>query len=313
MNTTSRGPRRWSQFTLRGLLCFTFLVAVCAAWVGYQRRLSHREATIAEQLRAQGWYISFVGPYLQRAEYGIDAKEDLVPAWWRRTLSDLCGPRIRLARHNGSPPAFDMPGFKMRYLDGSDFGKSKPCDLSLLAGLGMLDEVSVQFASIPDPAPLAKLPKLKKLSLAYTGISDLAPLAELRLLETLNLSHNRASDLTPLAKLNRVTRLLLHNSPLIRDITPLAGLRNLETLNLAETRVVDIGPLAGLKRLTSLSVDRTPVSDLSAITAQKNLRSLSIRGSQVDEHEGRRVRSSLPECKIYANFVLPQPESAGKP
>ncbi|HEY2841862.1 MAG TPA: leucine-rich repeat domain-containing protein, partial [Pirellulales bacterium] len=227
MSQTSGGRRRWFQFTLRGLILFVALVGAAAAWIGYQRRESQREAPIAEQLRNQGAYVAFVGPFLRPDEYGPDVKPGVVPAWWRQGLSDLCGPRIRMFHWSSQSTTSSNVYFVNNQAKHFNFSAYPRFDLAPLAELSRLDDVGVHFHSIDDLSPLADLSQLRNLNLSHTGVSELGPLARLTQLETLDLTYTRVHDLAPLAKLTRLKQLFLPYATLVRDITPLAGLHNL--------------------------------------------------------------------------------------
>ena len=95
------------------------------------------------------------------------------------------------------------------------------------------------ISSIADISPLANLTNLTELSLENNSISDISPLAELNSVESLWLDSNSISDISPLAGLTQLRRLFLdYNS--ISDISPLVANTGLES---GDTVDVSANPL----------------------------------------------------------------------
>src|SRR5579863_7969434 len=86
--------RRWTSYSLRSLLVLVAVVAIGMAWVAYERRQSQREAEIAEQLEALGASVQFGGVF-DPAQPDVRNEPSKDQSWWRRSLSGICGPRIR--------------------------------------------------------------------------------------------------------------------------------------------------------------------------------------------------------------------------
>ncbi len=75
-------------------------------------------------------------------------------------------------------------------------------DISPLAGLIHLEELSLERNGISDITPLESLKNLRVLHLTRNHIEDFSPLTGLTNLETLWINNNPATDFSPLAALN---------------------------------------------------------------------------------------------------------------
>jgi len=142
-------------------------------------------------------------------------------------------------------------------------------DLSPLAGLTNLTMIQAWGSQIADLTPLAGLDNLDLLAIMGNHITDLSPISELASLTVLDLSFGQITDITPLAGLTNLRRLNLERNQ-ITDISPLASLANagrseLEDLNLRENQISDISPLAYLVSLRDLWIPGNPITDLSHV------------------------------------------------
>ena len=146
-------------------------------------------------------------------------------------------------------------------------------DLSPLAALTQLEELSLVGTRVSDLSPLAGLGALRRLDLAETPLADLQPLAGLRSLNVLNLLGTAVADLSPLAGLAALRSLVVSRTA-VADLSPLAGLRSLKWLFLTRTAVVDLAPLAGLPQLHSLKIAKTAVADLGPLARLPALQEL---------------------------------------
>ena len=97
-------------------------------------------------------------------------------------------------------------------------------NLSALAALTNLEEISMHNGDRLDLTPLAGLTGLKELHITNSGISDIRPLARLTGLVRMNLSENEISDVSPLAGLTNLKWVILtHNQ--ITDLSLVNRLR----------------------------------------------------------------------------------------
>ncbi|RLB62127.1 MAG: hypothetical protein DRI90_09775 [Deltaproteobacteria bacterium] len=86
-------------------------------------------------------------------------------------------------------------------------------DLTPLAGLIQLEELTINRCPIRDAAPLAKMTQLRELSLADTGVADVSALTGLTALTMLDLRRTQVSDLSHLASLTQLEVLRTAGSP----------------------------------------------------------------------------------------------------
>jgi hypothetical protein len=182
------------------------------------------------------------------------------------------------------------------------YGNNHIQDVTPLAFLPALTDLSLARNEIEDVAPLGRVRTLTSLDLYGNPVRDIAPLGQLTglirlrlsdvegasslealstltLLTRLELAGNDITDLTPLASLTGLTRLLLADNPHLRDLTPLASLVSLEVLELGGTAVGDLTPLSAMPRITTLSIDGTRVFDLGPLLGLAGLSRLDLRGN----------------------------------
>lgn len=282
MNQPQR-KRRFFSFSLRTLLIAMLLFGCLFGWVGLRYRRAKEQRAILDKIKASGGTV-YVG------RKGICNPTD-------RELffdGDYLG-RIERVEY---PLVFNQGSFASPI---PDFGGYVPpeipdTDISPLAKLKNLQELSFEFAVVSDLAPLAGLENLQKLDLSSTEVTDLTPLVGMKNLQELDLSRTDVTDLSPLAELKNLQYLEIDYTPAV-EVTPLAGLKNLETLDLAGTKVTDLGPLARLKNLKTLNLVGSQVTDLSPLVGLKNLEKLLL-GKRVDDEEVERLKKALPNCDI---------------
>lgn len=156
--------------------------------------------------------------------------------------------------------------------------------------------VVLHGSEVRDLSPLAGLRSLKDLSLDDSQASDLSPLVGLKHLQWLSLDNSQVSDLSPLAGLKKLKGISLEGTQ-VSDLSPLVNLKNLKMLNLARTQVSDLSPLAGLK-LKGIFLEGTPVRDLSPLAGLKNLNALYLDDNQVSKEELEKLKTALPNLKV---------------
>jgi Leucine-rich repeat (LRR) protein len=180
-------------------------------------------------------------------------------------------------------------------------------DLTPLAGLTALQELSLDRTSVSDLAPLAGLTALQELSLDRTSVSDLVPLAGLMALQELSLSDTSVSDLAPLAGLTALQQLWLSGTS-VSDLAPLAGLTALQKLSLSDTSVSDLAPLAGLTALQKLWLRGTSVSDLAPLAGLAALQELWLSGTSVSDLAPLAGLTTLQELFLDERKVVLSPK-----
>ena len=151
-------------------------------------------------------------------------------------------------------------------------------DLSPLAGLINLRNLSLIRNPISDLSALSGLANLNELHLHGNQITDIGPLSGLINLTVLGLNGNEISNLSPLAGLTNLTGLYLNGNQ-ITDLSLLVGLTNLTELVLSVNQITDLSPLVGLINLTELDLENNQISDLSALIGLTNLTLLGLDGN----------------------------------
>ena len=87
-----------------------------------------------------------------------------------------------------------------------------PFNLSFLAGLTNLEEISMHDGDRLDLTPLAGLTRLRELFITSSGISDISALAGLTELTRIDLANNEISDISPLAGLTNLKWVILREN-----------------------------------------------------------------------------------------------------
>ena len=168
------------------------------------------------------------------------------------------------------------------YIEAEDryINSNSASDLSPLAGLTNLTQLSLENNSISDISALVGLTNLTRLWLFSNAISDISALAGLTNLTRLWIDDNSISDISPLTGLTNLTQLAINGNS-ISDISILAGLTNLKGLWLWYNSISDISALAGLTNLTQLGLFGNAISDLSPLVENTGLGN----GDKVDVRE----------------------------
>lgn len=160
--------------------------------------------------------------------------------------------------------------------------------IEFLRGFVGLKELSLA-GSFTDLSPLANLTALEDLSMAYCDADDLSPLENLTNLEKLDIRGTRTESYDSLGKLPKLETLILMESD-IDDVTPLANLTNLKFLDLDETEVTSIGALCDLPQLEELSLFDCPtITDEEALLDMPALQTVWLITSN------RELRESMGE------------------
>ena len=175
-------------------------------------------------------------------------------------------------------------------------------DVSPLAALTQLTDLSLFNTAVSDVSPLANLTQLTGLELGYTAVSDVSPLAALTQLTFLSLGGPAVSDVSPLANLTQLTRLIL-GGPAVSDVSPLAALTQLTFLSLGGPAVSDVSPLAGLTQLTRLDLGHTAVSDVSPLAGLTQLTELGLTGTAVSDVSPLAGLTQLTELDLGGTAV----------
>jgi internalin A len=117
-----------------------------------------------------------------------------------------------------------------------------------------------------DLTPIAKLTNLEDLTVSQSRVKDLHPIEGLKRLDRLDLSHTLITDddLKSIAGLANVEELTLDEDS-VTDLKPVASMKKLTMLSIKNTRVKDLGPIAGMTTLKKLYIAGSLVSDISPV------------------------------------------------
>lgn len=194
-------------------------------------------------------------------------------------------------------------------------------DLSPLAGLSQLNEITIYGCQATDLTPLSGLSALQSLELTYGPLTDLTPLSGLSSLVRLGLSGNQIADAGPLAGLTGLTFLDLSGNR-VSDLAPLSGLTSLTNLLLSDNRITGLGPLSGLTALRELNLENTwwengqappmaswapvpvnRVSDLAPLAGLAALETLALTANEVADLSPLAGMTSLQVLLLDYNLV----------
>lgn len=185
-------------------------------------------------------------------------------------------------------------------------GKGK--GIKSLAGLEncvAVQEIDFENNEITDLTPMAGLKLVQSLTLSRNKIESIAPLAELERLQYLELSGNAVSDLAPLAKMTNMRSLYLSDNK-ITKIEVVKGLKKTWTLYLAGNKVEDFAPVGELKWLTSLdlrgcNIEKLdflkPLTELNYVMLAEN--KISDLATLVDMAKGDQQKRFAPFWRLY--------------
>lgn len=181
--------------------------------------------------------------------------------------------------------------------------KTRPplTDISPLARLRELDEVTLYDCQVRDISPLAELTGLRHLTISGGPEflpCDLTPLKELQTLnlhttprcnmpklpsKLSSLSVTGIGDLEFLRGMKSLEWLNLNDNPELSDLSPLADCPNLTRLSVVDTAVCDLSPLAGHPSLKELTLSSTRVTDVSPLATIPTLEMIWLYGTAVED------------------------------
>ena len=181
-------------------------------------------------------------------------------------------------------------------------------DLTPLASLPHLQELSIVDATPSSLAPLVKNTELRRLDIPH-GV-DLAPLPKLTWLTYVEIDCRNAACIAAVAKLPKLTTLGLRAEDLdATALAPIATLTTLQDLTLMDTALVDLSLIAPLTKLTKLNLQgNAKLKNIDGLTAFPELSWLTIENG--NGAKDARVLSKLPKLTtLYAEDTL-LPEKA---
>lgn len=154
--------------------------------------------------------------------------------------------------------------YDSRYTEHGNF------DLTFVAYTPFLKTLSVGYQTNLDLSPLASLSYLEDLSLLNNGITNITPLSGLTSLKRLALGWNNISDVSALSSLNELQSLGLWNNQ-IANIDALSGLSNLTYLDIAYNNISNIKVVSGMPELNELWINNNQIADISPLADNQKL------------------------------------------
>lgn len=152
---------------------------------------------------------------------------------------------------------------------------ASPADLSPLKSLGS-SKLELRYCTIQDLSPLASMPNLRELSLYGATVKDFSPLAKCAKLKQLSYYAVKDADFSTLAALKQIVEL---NGGLTKldNIAFVAELPALRVFDVFAEYVTDYSPLASSK-VEKLQIwkMRVPVGDLGSVGKTKTLKELKL-------------------------------------
>ena len=175
-------------------------------------------------------------------------------------------------------------------------------DLSPIAGLVNLRNLSIWNSPVSDLSPLRDLKNLTRLVFGGTQVSDLSPIAGLINLKLLDFNVGNVSDLSPIAGLINIEHLGFPNNN-VSDLSAIAGFVNLRTLYFWGNNVSDISPIAGLLNLVKFGSWGNPISDVSPFAKLTKIEVIDICGGDLSDLTPLARLTSLKALYLRSNGI----------
>lgn len=229
-----RGQRGW-----RKVIVPAAVVVAVVAGLGIARSCAQEEATVPEATSA---------PAVEAVPADIPEgmPEDHVMDWGDPVLEDYMR---------------EITGITEGDIWLHDVWELVSLDLSVKPNEDNVIELGPRITNI---SALAELSNLRELSLMYHDVEDLSCVAGMPHLGTLNIQMNPVWDLSPLAGCGELEYLFAGYCR-ISDLSPLAGLTQLRMLGLNNNSIISVEPLRGLTGLTYLNLQYNPIEDYSPV------------------------------------------------
>ena len=156
--------------------------------------------------------------------------------------------------------------------------------------------------NLKDISALAKLSNLRNLTIQDMGVTDISSLKDLDNLETVNLSYNSIKDITALQKKASLTKLTINNNP-VASLSPLAEDTALTDLNVSAANVTDISPLATLKNLKTLEATMNEIKNADAVGSMKALETVCLSENELTDAAPFAKLPAVKELVLNKNHI----------
>lgn len=180
-------------------------------------------------------------------------------------------------------------------------------DLSVLAGLPMLQSLTMENCGLSTIASLSNAQHLTYLNINDNTIRNLDALSSMTSLQELHINHNALTSLTALSPLVKLKVLdVSYNS--ISAIAAIATCVSLEELNVSNNLLVDLGAIDNLQKLTKLSADHNQLTDVSILGSCTSLISLSISNNAITDIAALASLKNLETFEFSYNQIAELPQ-----
>ena len=152
----------------------------------------------------------------------------------------------------------------------------EPLDISPLESKYTLKVLRFGGAKIDDLSPIAYLTNLTELSLARTQVNDLSALSKLTSLEILDLTGVKATKLKPIESLTKLKWIKI-SATRFHDYQVLANCTKLQTLIAGGSRLNRLDIVESMPNLTTLKLFKDPIRNLEPLAKARQLETLHIR------------------------------------
>ena len=217
------------------------------------------------------------------------------PVTWERANALT---RLRVDEMADVSPLAALTNLKQLTLNSNGIG-----DVSPLSALTNLESLELYDNAIVDARPLSALTNLKQLDLSSNEIVDVGPLSTLASLNELDLSFNEIADVSPLSILTSLKQLDLGFNG-IADVSPLSVLTNLQWLRLYYNEIVDVRPLAALTALRRLELLNNEIVDVGPLSALVNLKLLTLSSNRIVDVSALSALTYLDQVTLSFNEIV---------
>lgn len=182
-------------------------------------------------------------------------------------------------------------------------------DMEIIAGLPMLQRLTMSDCGLSTLADLEKAQNLIYLNLNNNTIRNLEPLSSLVFLNEIHLSHNALTNLSALGSLTNLETLdVSYNS--LSSIAPIATCQKLSWLNVNNNALVNLGAVDNIPTLTYLNAAYNDLNDAAVLANCTSLTELDISNNDLTDISSLGSLSKLEILNFSHNEVTALPSWA---
>ena len=178
--------------------------------------------------------------------------------------------------------------------------------IDVLGNLAWSQQFPIDITSVLPPPETISIPDPQLAAAVQREIGNITTHSMLNL-QRLDASNSGITDLTGIEYASSLLELYLQknaNGNTVLDLSPLSGLTNLNRLGLSDNNISDISALSALKNLTTLlGLSGNNITDVSALSALKNLIYLELRRNNITDVSALSALKNLTHLKISDNNI----------